>query len=282
MSHQNHPRWSTLEIGARGPPMSLARFPGFRFERRHARWRDTRGICRALQRCRKTSRMTRNHACIYCLTPYRAADLSGEPVVPAVLGGRLLLERAACADCSARVRERTDDFLARHFAPITEAIAGRGTPRPRRGSSGRAPSGASEPSPGQWRLAHRAAAKILYCYLLLELGDAALVSPPLETVRKYVTAVGPEPWTPRWEITRPPHSLSASWHVLSFDAVRPSAAAIGLFGTIWFRFRFDLEALAPKGGLLALDSVRGARGLAAHRHRGEWRYRAAPRWGWNR
>ena len=226
--------------------------------------------------------MTRGRACIYCLTTHRIADLGAEPVVPAALGGRLVLEHAACADCAARVRELTDDFLSQRFSPTTEAMARRGATRARRDSSGPRPSATSELSPGQWRQANRAAAKMLYCYLLLELGDGALVSPPLETVRKYVTAEGPEPWIPRWEMTAPAHSPSARWHVLSFDAVRPSEAAIGLFGTIWFRFGFDLEPLAPQGGLLALDAVKGARGLSAHRHRGEWRYRSAPRWGWSR
>ena len=46
-----------------------------------------------------------------------------------------------------------------------------------------------------------------------------------------------------------------------------SAAAIGLFGTIWFRFRFDFEVLAPHGRLVALDTARGAQGLAVHRQR---------------
>jgi hypothetical protein len=63
-----------------------------------------------------------------------------------------------------------------------------------------------------------------------------------------------------------------------FDSVS-SAAAVGLFGTIWFRFRLDLRALAPHGRLVAFD-VKGARGLAVLRARGGWRDRATVRWGW--
>jgi hypothetical protein len=226
--------------------------------------------------------MTRGRACIYCLTQFRAATLTAEPVLPAALGGRLLLERAACPDCAARVRERTDDFLSRRFAPTAAATAKRSARGARPRASARTPSRSGEPSRNDWRLAHRAAAKILYCYLLLELGEKALASPPLETLRKYLTADGPEPWTPRWEISHPRHSPSAKWHVLSFDAMPPSAAAIGLFGSIWFRFCFDFEALAPHGRLVALDAVRGVRGLAVQRHRGSWRHRSGVRWGWSR
>jgi len=226
--------------------------------------------------------MTRGRACIYCLTQFKAAALSAEPVLPAALGGRLLLERAACSDCAARVRELTDDFLSRRFAPTAGAMARRSVRGARPGVSLEPKSRASEPSRNDWRLAHRAAAKILYCYLLLELGETALMSHPLETLRKYVTAGGPEQWTPRWEISHPLHSPSPTWHVLSFDAMSPSAAAIGLFGTIWFRFRFDFEALAPHGRLVALDAVKGARGLAVQRQRGTWRARSTVRWGWSR
>jgi hypothetical protein len=84
---------------------------------------------------------------------------------------------------------------------------------------------------------------------------------------------------PRWEVTRPPHSPSPSWHVLMFDSVA-SVAAIGLFGTIWFRFRLDFGALAPHGRLVAFDAFKGARGFAALRSRRGWRSRAAVRWGW--
>ncbi len=226
--------------------------------------------------------MPRGRACIYCLTHLRTATLIAAPVLPAALGGHLLLERAACSDCAVRVKELTDDYLSRRFAPTSAAMARRSVRGARPGASVEPKSGASEPSRNDWRLAHRAAAKILYCYLLLELGETALMSPSLGTLRKYVTADGPEPWTPRWEISHPLHSPSRTWHVLSFDAMPPSAAAIGLFGTIWFRFRFDFEALAPHGRLVALDTVRGARGLAVQRQRGTWRHRSTVRWGWSR
>jgi hypothetical protein len=227
--------------------------------------------------------MTRGRACIYCLTLFKAAALTAEAVLPAALGGRLLLERAACSDCAVQVRQLTDDFLSRRFEPTTAAMGASPSVRGvRPGARVEPKSRANEPSRNDWRLAHRAAAKILYCYLLLELGETALMSPPLETLRKHVTADGPEPWTPRWEISHPLHSPSPRWHVLSFDAMPPSAAAIGLFGTIWFRFRFDFEALAPHGRLVALDAARGARGLAVQRQRGTWRHRSTVRWGWSR
>jgi hypothetical protein len=64
-----------------------------------------------------------------------------------------------------------------------------------------------------------------------------------------------------------------------FDSAR-SVAAIGLFGTIWFRFHLDLGALAPQGRLVTFDAFKGARGMAMHRSRTGWLYRSAVRWGW--
>ena len=134
-------------------------------------------------------------------------------------------------------------------------------------------------SSDDWRRAYRAAAKILYCYLLLELGQTILSSPPVEKLRRHLMDDDAEPWPPRWEVTPARQSPSASWHVLMFDSAR-SVAAIGLFGTIWFRFQLDLGALAPQGRLVAFDAFKGARGMAVRRSRTGWRYRAAVRWGW--
>jgi hypothetical protein len=178
-----------------------------------------------------------------------------------------MLERAACLDCAVRIRGLTDDFLSSQFAPTASALAARAL---------------RTPSTADWRRAHRAAARILYCYLLLELGEPVLGSPPSEILRRHLTDEETARWTPRWEVTRPLHSRLAGWHVLTFDSTPPSTAAIGLFGTIWFRFAFDLTALAPHGRLVALDAIGGARGMAALRHHGGWRHRAAVRWGWKR
>lgn len=225
-------------------------------------------VCPVHLGCAVKTPMTRR-PCIYCCRDFEAAALAAEPILPAALGGRVVLKRAVCAECGARVRRLTDDFLAGQFAPVVAAKSTRG-------------GATTVASADDWRRAHLAASRILYCYLLLELGETALMSPSLGTLRKYVTADGPEPWTPRWEISHPLHSPSRTWHVLSFDAMPPSAAAIGLFGAIWFRFRFDFEALAPHGRLVALDAVRGARGLAVQRQRGTWRHRSTVRWGWSR
>lgn len=211
--------------------------------------------------------MSRLRPCIYCRTRIRADALAAEPVLPVALGGRLRLERAACPDCSARIRGLTDDFLARRFAPTASLISARGL---------------RSPSAADWRRAHRAAARILYCYLLLELGEEALGSPPSEVLRRHISNDGAAGWRPRWEVTRPLNSGSAGWHVLTFDSTPPSTAAVGLYGTIWFRFGFDLTALAPHGRLVALDAIGGSRGMAAVRHRNGWRHRAAVRWGWRR
>ena len=221
--------------------------------------------------------MTRMRSCIYCRIAFRAAALTSAPVLPAALGGRLALERAVCPDCAARVGELTDDFLATRFALTAGAMAARS----RRGSPARAdrPSTAADASPEDWRRAYRAAAKILYCYLLLELGQPALSSAPSEMLRRHLMDGEGALWPPHWEITPPLHSPSPSWHVLMFDSAR-SAAAVGLFGSIWFRFRLDLRALAPHGRLVALDAVKGSRGLAVLRSSTGWRYRAAVRWGW--
>ena len=224
--------------------------------------------------------MTRQRACIYCRTEFRAAALTAEPVLPAALGGRLALKRATCPDCAARVRELTDDFLATRFALTVAAMAAKS---PRRRAHGRARPAPGQPSadasPDDWRRAYRAAAKILYCYLLLELGQAVLSSPPAEKLRRHLMDDDAELCPPRWEVTPARLSPSASWHVLMFDSAR-SVAAIGLFGTIWFRFHLDLGALAPQGRLVTFDAFKGARGMAVLRSRTGWLYRSAVRWGW--
>jgi hypothetical protein len=219
-------------------------------------------------------------ACIYCRIAFRAAALTAEPVLPAALGGRLALERAVCPDCATRVRELTDDFLATRFALTAGVMAARSRRRPAAARvEQRSPSPAADASPDEWRRAYRAAAKILYCYLLLELGQSALSSAPAETLRRHLMDDARAPWPPRWEITAAAHSPSPSWHVLMFDSAR-SSAAVGLFGTIWFRFPLDLGALAPHGRLVAFDAFKGARGLAVLRSSTGWRYRSAVRWGW--
>ena len=216
--------------------------------------------------------MTSQRACVYCRNAFSVTALIAEPVLPAALGGRISLKRATCAACAARVRQLTDDFLATRFALTAGAKAARRAPRAGRPL-------APAPSPADWRHASRAAAKILYCYLLLELGRTILSSPPAETLRRLVMDDDAEVSPPRWEVTQASQSPSASWHVLMFDAVR-SVAAIGLFGRVWFRFDLDLAALAPQGRLVAFHAFKGARGMATCRSRRGWRYRSAVRWGW--
>jgi hypothetical protein len=221
--------------------------------------------------------MTPQRSCIYCRVGFRSAALTAEPVLPAALGGRLALQRAVCAECAARVRELTDDFLATRFALTAGVMAAN---RARAGARGAPPaSPPADASPDDWRRAHRAAAKILYCYLLLELGQAALSKAPSEMLRRHLMADEHTPWSPCWELTPPRHSPSARWHVLMFDSAR-SAAAVGLFGTIWFRFPLDLGTLAPHGRLVAFDALEGRRGLAVLRSKTGWRYRSAVKWGW--
>lgn len=198
--------------------------------------------------------------------------LTAEPVLPVGLGGRLALKRAACTNCASRVRALTDDFLSTRFALTAAAMA-----RKRGQCSADTPP--ADVAPDDWRRAYRAAAKILYCYLLLELGQPILSSPPAEQLRRHLMEDGPEPSPPRWEITRADQSPSTTWHVMMFDSAH-SAATIGLFGTVWFRFDLDLHALAPHGRLVAFHAFKGARGMAMLRSRKGWRYRSAVRWGW--
>jgi HNH endonuclease len=222
--------------------------------------------------------MTRLRACIYCRTEVRAAALAAEPIVPAALGGRLALKRAACPDCAPRVKQLADDFLARQFPPTvtawTESDAGAA-------SAARVLPSDARASDADWGRAHRAAAKILYCYLLLELGEAALASTPSELLRRHVVGDEAAPFAPHWEVTSALHCRPRGWHVLMFDS-SPSAAAVGLFGTIWFRFGLDLAPIAPHGRLLTLDVARGMRGLAVVRRQGEWCHRTSIQWGWRR
>lgn len=203
--------------------------------------------------------------------------------MPAALGGRLALKHAACPDCAPRITASTDDFLAKQFAPTVTARtlweAGDGSPDPALDLDSDAR--VASASAADWRQAHRAAAKILYCYLLLELGEAALASAPSEILRRHVVNDEDGPFAPRWEVTPSHHEPPRSWHVLMFDST-PSAAAVGLFGTIWFRFGLDLEPMAPHGRLLTLDVTRGMRGMAVLRRQGEWRHRTSVQWGWRR
>ena len=148
--------------------------------------------------------MRGQRSCIYCRIDFRAAVLTAEPVLPAALGGRLALKRAVCPDCAARVRELTDDFLSTRFALTAAAMAARGRGKVRAGATSDAP--ASDASADDWRRAHRAAAKILYCYLLLELGQTVLSSAPSETLRRHLMGGESALWPQRWEITPPLHS----------------------------------------------------------------------------
>jgi hypothetical protein len=224
--------------------------------------------------------MRHQRACIYCRNAFRPIALTAEPVLPTALGGRLALKRASCADCAARVRGLMDDFLETRFALAARAMAARGRRRPAEGRIGPpSDSAAVDVTPDDWRRAHRAAARILYCYLLLELGESVLSSAPSEMLRRHLLNDESPPWPPRWEVTPPGHSPSPRWHVLMFDSAS-STAAVGLFGTIWFRFGLDLGALAPHGRLVMLDAFKGTRGMAVERSRQGWRYRSAVRWGW--
>jgi hypothetical protein len=200
-------------------------------------------------------------------------------VLPTALGGRLLLERAACLGCGERVRGLADDFLATRFALTAAAMAAtRGCSEGRVAPVSDSP--AASATAEDWRRAGRAATKILYCYLLLELGPSALSAAPSEMLRRHLLDDESPVRPPLGEVTPATLSPSRRWHVLMFDSAR-SAAAVGLFGTIWFRFRLDLTALAPHGRLVMLDAVRGARALAVLRGRRGWRCRSSVRWGWN-
>lgn len=218
--------------------------------------------------------------CIYCRVQARAESLTAEPVVPRALGGQLLLRRAACPDCSRRIRELTDDFLSSQFRPTVQARAHSG-PRSRLRDPGALDARERVASAPDWRHAHRAVAKILYCYVMLELGEAVLVSRPSDILRRYVVDGEVGPCVPECEVTRATLSPSPSIHVLSFDSMSPTAS-IGLFGTLWFRFRLDLEALTPHGRLLALDAIRGESVMTVVRRPGGWSHRRSARWGWKR
>lgn len=216
--------------------------------------------------CAVKTPMTRR-PCIYCYREFEASALAAEPILPAALGGRVVLKRAACAECGARVRRLTDDFLAGEFAPVAAARSPRG-------------GAAKVASPDEWRRAHLAAAKILYCYLLLELGQPALAAPVCETLRQQLSGAETASWQEGYEVTPPRQSPAPRWHVLMFDSAAPSRGAIGLFGTLWFRYRLDLKTLAPHGRLAAFDAARGERGMASLRGRDGWRYRSGVQWGW--
>jgi len=263
--------------------MSAARFPYLVFSRRH----DSVAVEAVAPAVHSrppghANPMTHLRSCIYCRNAFRPTALTAEPVLPTALGGRLALKRATCADCAARVRGLTDDFLATRFALAARAMAARGRHRPAKARIGPpSDSAAADLTPDGWRRANRAAARILYCYVLLELGESVLSSAPSEMLRRHLLNDKNPPWPTRCEVTPPAHSPSPRWHVLMFDSAR-STAAVGLFGTIWFRFGLDLGALAPHGRFVMLDAFTGARGMAVERSRRGWRHRSAVRWEWKR
>jgi hypothetical protein len=136
--------------------------------------------------------------------------------------------------------------------------------------------------PVDWNLAHRAVAKVFYCYLLLELGEQILHTSPMAVFREYFLSaaesakIAPDFRSFGW------FDVPAHYHVLMFDSGCTSNNGVCLFGGFWFRFSLDLSVLAPHGRHIAIDPVNHEITEQITKYRGNWHQRTSIKWGWKR
>jgi len=113
--------------------------------------------------------------------------------------------------------------------------------------------------PIDWAIAGKAVAKIFYCYLLLELGEAVLGIRPAQMLRDYFirnvlptipvdSGIGRSvPFPSGGTLDVPPHH-----HVAMFDSTEGKSNWVCLFGLFWFAFPYDLSECLPHGRMLAI------------------------------
>ena len=140
-----------------------------------------------------------------------------------------------------------------------------------------------------WDFAKLAAAKILYCYILLELGDEILELKPMETLRNYFSQafvasklsvdvfIGCSIKTDEGDFEVPSHH-----HVIMFDSEDVKPNFVCLFGLFWFKINIDLSELSPHGRLIGIDSRKRQIIESCTKHLGVWRFRTSHHFGWSR
>jgi len=136
--------------------------------------------------------------------------------------------------------------------------------------------------PVDWKRGHRAAAKILYCYLLLELGERILSSPPMGFLRNYFLSEDESGQIVPEVRDAGPCEVPPHHHVLMFDSADKSKNWVCLFRVFWFRFSLDLSALAPHGRMIGVNSIKKKLVEPITKWQGNWCPRTSISWGWSR
>jgi hypothetical protein len=146
--------------------------------------------------------------------------------------------------------------------------------------------------PIDWVQAHRAAAKIFYCYILLELGERFLRTDFASQLRDYVLhGTKPEQFDNKTEVSRTRHIEGGSidipqhFHAMMFDSENVANNFICLFGIFMFDFPTICQELIPHGRFASVDpQEKGRLTLTENmtRDQGIWRFRTSIRWGWQR
>jgi hypothetical protein len=147
-------------------------------------------------------------------------------------------------------------------------------------------------NPINWETAHRAVAKIFYCYLLLELGEWCLTTNVAASLRRYMHGdLKGETWNNKTAVSKVRKIEDGSvefpqhHHVLMFDSAEPANNFICVFGLFMFDFPLDCFELVPHGRMAAFNpreegGVKVIENLT--RYEGVWRRRTSIRWGWQR
>lgn len=140
-----------------------------------------------------------------------------------------------------------------------------------------------------WRTANRAAAKIFYCYALLELGESALATQPAQMLRDYVLGKGLPtipigsrigrgvPFAGGGTLEVPQHH-----HIVMFDAAEADNNWVCLFGLLWFAFPYDLSEWVPHGRMIGMHPQQRRLAEALTKLEGRWHFRRSVKFGWQR
>jgi hypothetical protein len=144
--------------------------------------------------------------------------------------------------------------------------------------------------PLDWSAAHRAVAKVFYCYILLELGDSTLNARPIRMLREYVLRADPSVF--QQSIARVSREVPIAGegllemprhhHAMMFDSFEQHNNWVCLFGLFQFAFPMDLSVFTPRGRMIGLNPQTREIVESITRHERIWRFRTSLRLGWAR
>jgi len=138
-----------------------------------------------------------------------------------------------------------------------------------------------------WDYAKLAAAKVLYNYLVLELGNEIIELEPIKALRNYYkqsfvastmridVSIQNYIMIDEGKFEIPPHH-----HVIMFDSEGIKPTFICFFGLFWFKFNIDLSILLPQGRLIGIDPRKRQIVESLTKYKGEWRFRTSHNFGW--